>query len=165
MRPRVAVIVFGLMIVSVGPMSVASAQQPSLPNEPVSIDCSDGEYSIDYPTVAQLYNKNTDAVPGLVKPLIQSNTTKVVIEDASQRYYTVKTNPSMEITSISLGEPTNEDVVVRTDRKTACQLYTTDQPVQTFQRVYGNDRIEINPNGTLKSAAVGIADAVADFIL
>lgn len=153
-----------VLLISLIAVPAVAAEQPTLPDRQVSLDCADRAYSVNYSVATDLYDSNTDAIPDAVKPFVQANTTEISIANASQQYYTVRTDPSMEVTQVELGEASDEDVAVTLNRSTACRLYTSNTPVSTFQTVYANDAVEIEPTGPIKSAATTVVDAVTDFI-
>jgi hypothetical protein len=138
-------------------------QAVETPSETVSLQCEGESLSVDVDSAVSLYNQNTDAVPSAVDTVVNSNTTHLQIRGAQQEYYTAHTD-GLNITSVELGQIGEPDVIMITDRETACDLYVSDQPVSDFQDAYANDDIELEAKGTVNSATVYAIEAVSDGI-
>jgi hypothetical protein len=91
-----------------------------------------GEIQIDQ--VVALYNENTDAVPSMIGSIAASNTTELQINNAAQEYYTLQADGSLQITAVKRGAADDPNVIVETDRETACSLYTAEDPVAAFNQ-------------------------------
>lgn len=152
-----------ILIVGLIATPAAIAESPSLPETESTLTCGGGNHNVNYGTATSIYNNNTDAIPSPIKPVIQSNTSELQIENASQEYYTITTDDSMKITSVSLGTTSKEDVKIVTDRDTACSLYTATDPVSTFTQAYADDEIEIESKGVIKSAVTYVVEKVVKF--
>ena len=124
------------------------------------ITCNGKTTEVPVAQATELYNNNTDAVPDIIRSAVASNTTELQISNASQEYYTVNTNDDLKITDVTVGEASNPDVIVQTDRDTACALYTSEEPVTTFEQAYADGEIEIEANGFVDSAKVYVVDKV-----
>jgi len=142
------VVVVALVAGVTGP---ASAQS----NPPITCGGETGEIQINQ--VVDVYNDNTDAVPSMVGSVAAANTTELRIKNAAQEHYTLQADGSLEITSVELGEAENPNVIVKTDRQTACSLYTAADPVATFNQAYDSGEITIEGAGTIDKAKVFIA--------
>ena len=75
---------------------------------------------------------------------------------------TASNDGDFTVTGFETGEPADPDVIVETDRQTACELATAEDPVGTFQTAYANDRIEIESTGVVSGAATYVVDTVVD---
>lgn len=159
------IILLGVLIASVSMVPIAAAQQASVPNDEVSLTCNDEELTVDYGTVTQLANANTDAIPGPLKSFMGANTIELEVENADQQYYTITTDSSMKITQLSLGQPESPDLMVQSDRTTACEIYTADQPANAFQTEYQAGNIDVEANGAVKSAVVSVTESLSDLFL
>lgn len=164
MRNALYILLVGVLVLSSTAVPVTATGEPTLPDEQVMLNCEEQTYQVNYSVATQLYSTNTDAIPDVVKPFVQSNSTEIVIENANQQYYTVTTDSAMDVTEVALGQTANEDVTVTLNRSTACRLYTAEDPVSTFQTVYANDAIEIEPTGTIKSAATTVVDGITNLL-
>lgn len=151
-----------ILIVGLIATPAAIAESPSLPEAQSTLTCGSGDHYVDYATATGIYNNNTDAIPSPIKPVIQSNTSELQIENASQEYYTITTDDSMKITSVSLGTTSEEDVKIVTDRDTACSLYTAADPVSTFTQAYADGDIEIESKGVVKSTVTYVVKKVVE---
>lgn len=159
------IILLGVLIASVSMVPIVSAQQASVPDKEVSLTCDDEELTVDYGTVTKLANANTDAIPGPLKSFMGANTIQLEVENADQQYYTITTDSSMKITQLSLGQPESPDLLVQSDRKTACDIYTADQPAKAFQKEYQAGEIDVEANGAVKSAVVSVTESLSDLFL
>jgi len=143
----------GLLVGAAGPVGAQS-------NPPITCGGETGEVQIDQ--VVALYNNNTDAVPSMVGSVAASNTTELQIENATQEYYTLQADGSLEITSVELGEADDPNVIVETDRQTACSLYTAENPVVEFNGAYDSGEITIEGAGTIDKAKVFVVERAMD---
>lgn len=141
---------------------VAGASSPVHAQSSPSITCGGNTTDLQINQIVSLYNDNTGAVPDVVRPAVGSNTTELYIENAAQPYYTLQTDDSLAITDVSLGEASDADVLVQTDRATACSLYTASDPVTEFQQAYNSGDIEIEGQGTVNQAKVFVVERVMD---
>lgn len=126
------------------------------------ITCGGDTSNIQIDQVVALYNQNTDAVPSIVGSVAASNTTELQIDNAAQEYYTLRADGSLEITSVTLGAATDPNVIVKTDRQTACSLYTAQDPVAEFNQAYDSGAITIEGAGTIDKAKVFIVERAMD---
>jgi len=101
-----------------GPVSAQS-------NPPITCGGETGEIQIDQ--VVAVYNNNTDAVPSMVGSVAASNTTELQVKNAAQQNYTLQADGSLEITSVELGAAEDPNVIVKTDRQTACSRRRDDR--------------------------------------
>jgi len=90
----------------------------------------------------------------MVGSVAASNTTELQVKNAAQGNYTLQADGSLEITSVELGEAENPNVIVKTDRQTACSLYTAEDPVAAFNQAYDSGEITIEGDGTIDKAKV-----------
>jgi hypothetical protein len=120
--------------------------------------------SVDIDRAVELYNANTDSVPGPLQGVVASNTTELQIQKAQQKYYTLETDGSMNITDVTVGETDTPDVIVKTDRDTACALYTASNPVNAFNTAYSNDEITVEANGVVNQAKIFVVEKVVEVL-
>jgi len=125
-----------------------------------TLTCGTETYDVDIATAVSLYNANTDAVPGPIASVISTNTTEIRIENASQKRYTATTDGNMQIVDTAVGPGDEPDVIVKTDRDTACALYTANKPVEAFETAYNNGEITVEATNPVDSAKVYIVDKV-----
>ena len=123
-----------------------------------TITCGTETYDVDMATAASLYNENTDAVPGTIASVISTNTTEVQVENATQKRYTVNTDENMKIVDTAVGPADEPDVIVKTDRDTACAVYTANKPVAAFETAYNNEEITVEATNPVDSAKIYIVD-------
>ncbi|WP_253737155.1 hypothetical protein [Halohasta salina] len=159
MRQSIAVGI--ALVVSAGVLMMPVYGQTA-PTGTTEIRCDGTQATVDIETAVSLFESNTDQIPGAIKPALSSNTTHLHIEGAETTDYTVSTDDEFTVTGIETGEPSDPDVIVETDRGTACELATADDPVGTFQTAYANDRIEIESTGVVGGAATYVVDRVVD---
>ena len=114
-------ILFVTLLVVVALLAGATGPVAAQSNPSITCGGETGEIQIDQ--VVTLYNDNTDAVPSMVGSVAAANTTELQIQNAAQEYYTLQADGSLEITSVALGEAEDPNVIVETDRQTACSLY------------------------------------------
>jgi len=152
------VVAGGLAIAMLTPV-----QAVETPSESPTLNCDVDAVEVDIDTAANLYNNNTDAVPPVISSAVNTNTSELQIRGADQEYYTARTD-GLNLTSVELGQAEEPDVVLVTDRETACSLYFSDEPVSDFQQAYIDDEIEIEAKGTANSAAVFVIEKVTDGI-
>jgi len=143
---------FVALLVAVALLAGATGPVAAQSNPPITCGGETGEIQIDQ--VVALYNNNTDAVPSMVGSVAASNTTELQVKNAAQGNYTLQADGSLEITSVELGEAENPNVIVKTDRQTACSLYTAEDPVAAFNQAYDNGEITIEGDGTIDKAKV-----------
>ena len=136
-----------------GPVSAQS-------NPPITCGGETGEIQID--RVVAVYNNNTDAVPSMVGSVAASNTTELQVKNAAQQNYTLQADGSLEITSVELGAAEDPNVIVKTDRQTACSLYTATDPVAAFNQAYDSGEITIEGAGTIDKAKMFIVERAMD---
>ncbi len=158
---RLGVLLGAILITAVVVGGATPVQAQTSPDN-VTLQCEQTATPVNIAEAVSLYEQNTDAIPGVVKPLLASNTTKLSIAGAEQQFYTIETSDSLQITDIRVGEPSTYDVTVRTDRETACALATAEQPVGVFQEAYSNGEIQVEGNGVINSARVTAAKTAAD---
>lgn len=151
---------FVVLLVAVALLAGATGPVAAQSNPSITCDGETGEIQIDQ--VVALYNNNTDAVPSMVGSVAASNTTELQIQNAAQEYYTLQADGSLEITSVELGEAENPNVIVETDRRTACSLYTAQEPIAEFNEAYDSGEITIEGAGTIDKAKVFIAKRAMD---
>lgn len=143
--------------------SASQASQASLP----SLQCGNTTYDVDVRKAVGLYHENTDAVPPAIAPLVAANTTELRIDGASQRYYTIYMDSSLSITAVDLSQPSNPDVIVSTNRATACTVFTSATPASTAQTAYADGDISVratNPVDQVKVSVVEGLTNIADFL-
>ena len=145
---------FVALLVAVALLAGATGPVAAQSNPSITCGGETGEIQIDQ--VVALYNNNTDAVPSMVGSVAASNTTELQVKNAAQGNYTLQADGSLEITSVELGEAENPNVIVKTDRQTACSLYTAEDPVAAFNQAYDNGEITIEGDGTIDKAKVFI---------
>jgi len=126
------------------------------------LTCQGENIDVQVDRVIEVLNNNTDAVPSAVAPLISSNTTEVHIQTAEQNYYTVHVDNSLTITGVSTGQAENPDVIVKTDRSTACTVYTHDNPISAGLQAYENQDVTIEATNPTDKAKVYIAKRAMD---
>lgn len=160
MRQSIAV---GLTLVVVASVLLMPVQGQTASGE-TTIACDGSTATVDIETAVSLFEANTDRIPGVVKPALASNTTHLHIEGAATPDYTVRTDTDLAVTGIDVGEPDDPDVIVETDRDTACELATADEPVETFRTAYANDRIEITSTGVVGGSTTYVVDRVVDAV-
>ena len=146
---------FVTLVVVVALVAGVTGSVSAQSNPPITCGGETGEIQIDQ--VVAVYNDNTDAVPSMVGSVAASNTTELQVENAAQEYYTLQADGSLAITSVELGEAENPNVIVKTDRQTACSLYTAADPVAAFNQAYDSGEITIEGAGTIDKAKVFIA--------
>jgi len=152
-----AIVVLVTLGMVAGTATVAAQPDTDLEETPtIQCDGETGEIDVDY--AVDLYNENTDSVPSLLQGVIASNTTELQIEDAEQDAYTLQTDGSMEITDVELGSADDPDVIVQTNRETACVLATADDPIDAFNTAYENDEVTVEGQGTVESAKVYVVE-------
>ena len=125
-----------------------------------TLTCGTETYDVDIDTAVSLYNANTDAVPGPIASIISTNTTEIRIENAAQKQYTASTDENMQIVHTTVGPAGEPDVIVKTDRDTACALYTANKPVDAFETAYNNEEITVEATNPIDSAKVYIVDKI-----
>lgn len=133
-----------------------------LPQQDVTIQCEAIEEPIQFDVVVDMYNNNTDVVPDMVGSAVAANTTQIDIRNAQQQYYTINTDQSLRITNLEIGQTDSPDVIVVTDKETACDLYTSKNPASTFQESYADGDIEVEAKGTVNSAKVFVVEKVVE---
>ena len=161
MRQSIAI---GIALVVLASVVLLPVQAQTAPAGTTEIRCDGTQATVDIETAVSLFEANTDQIPSVIKPALSSNTTHLHIEGAETPDYTVRTDDEFAVTGIEIGEPAEPDVVVETDRQTACALATADDPVGTFQTAYANDRIEIRSTGVVGGAATYVVDTVVDAV-
>ena len=161
MRQSIAV---GVALVVLMSGLAIPVQGQAAPSGTTEINCDGSQTTVDIETAVSVFEANTDQIPGVIKPALASNTTHLHIEGATTSEYTVTTDADLTVTGIEIGEPANPDVIVATNRNTACALATADDPVETFQTAYANDRIEITSTGAVGGAATYVVDRVVDAV-
>jgi len=161
MRQSIAI---GIALVVMTSVLMMPVQAQTASGETTEINCDGSTATVDIETGVALFEQNTDQIPTVIKPALASNTTHLHIEGAATAHYTVTTDAEFTVTGIKVGEPADPDVVVETNRKTACELATADDPVGTFQTAYANDRIEINSTGVVSGTATYVVDRVVDVV-
>ena len=159
MRQSIAV---GIALVVAASVLMMPVQGQTASAGTTTLSCDGTQETVDIETAVSLFEANTDQIPSVIKPALSSNTTHLHIEGAATADYTVSTDGEFTVTGIEIGEPTDPDVIVETDRGTACELATTEDPVGTFQTAYANDRIEIRSTGVVGGAATYVVDRVVD---
>jgi len=152
--------VFMLLVVVVALVAGVTGPASAQSNPPITCGGETGEIQINQ--VVDVYNDNTDAVPSMVGSVAAANTTELRIKNAAQEHYTLQADGSLEITSVELGEAENPNVIVQTDRQTACSLYTAADPVAAFNQAYDSGEITIEGAGTIDKAKVFIAERAID---
>lgn len=148
------------ILIAASLLSVPPAAGQSQP----TITCAGEPHPVDTQDAVALYNENTDAVPSVLTGAIASNTTEIRIENASQEYYTVRTNTELNVTDVSVGPADDPDLIVRSDRDTACDAYTASDRVGTLKTAYENDDITIEATGTLDKAKVFVGERAVDVL-
>ena len=98
----------------------------------------------------------------MVGSVAASNTTELQVKNAAQQNYTLQADGSLEITSVELGAAEDPNVIVKTDRQTACSLYTATDPVAAFNQAYDSGEITIEGAGTIDKAKVFIVERAMD---
>jgi hypothetical protein len=68
----------------------------------------------------------------------------------------------MNITDVTVGKTDTPDVIVKTDRDTACSLYTAPNPVNTFNTAYSNGEITVEANGVVNQAKIFVVEKVVE---
>jgi len=155
-------IVIGLTLVIVASVLVGPGHGLTAPGDTTELTCDGSTATVDIVTAVSLFEENSEQIPAVIKPALASNTTHLHIEGAETADYTVRTDGEFAVTEIEIGEPADPDVVVDTDRQTACELATAEDPVASFQTAYANDRIEIESTGVVGGAATYVVDRVVD---
>jgi len=153
-------ILFVTLLVAVALLAGATGPVAAQSNPSITCGGETGEIQIDQ--VVALYNDNTDAVPSMVGSVAAANTTELQIQNAAQEYYSLQADGSLEITSVALGEAEDPNVIVETDRQTACSLYTAEDPVAEFNQAYESDAITIEGAGTIDKAKVFVVERAMD---
>ena len=148
------------LLVTVALLAGATGPVAAQSNPSITCGGETGEIQIDQ--VVALYNNNTDAVPSMVGSVAASNTTELQIENAAREYYTLQADGSLEITSVALGEADDPNVIVETDRQTACSLYTAENPITEFNEAYDSGEITIEGAGTIDKAKVFVVERAMD---
>jgi hypothetical protein len=148
------------LLVTVGLIAGATGPVGAQSNPPITCGGETGAVQIDQ--VVAFYNNNTDAVPSMIGSVAASNTTELYIANATQRYYTLQADGSLEITSVELGEADDPNMIVETDRETACSLYTASDPVADFNQAYDSGEITIDGVGTVDKAKVFVVERAMD---
>jgi len=161
MRQSIAI---GIALVVLSSVVLMPVQGQTAQAETTEIRCDGAQATVDIETAVSLFEANTDQISSVIKPALSSYTTHLHIEGAETANYTVRTDDNFTVTGIEIGEPAEPDVVVETDRQTACELATAEDPVGTFQTAYANDRIEIRSTGVVSGAATYVVDRVVDAI-
>jgi hypothetical protein len=131
---------------------------------PHTLNCDGEIYPVATQKIADMYNQNTDQVPSVITGLVASNTTEIRVENARQKYYTVKTNNDLNITDVSVGSADNPDIMVKLDKETVCDAYTSDDRVDTVTAAYEDGEITITATGTLDKAKVFIGKQAAGIL-
>lgn len=139
----------GLLVGAVGPVSAQS-------NPPIT--CGGETERVQIDQVVALYNNSTDAVPSMIGSVAAANTTELRIKNAAQEYYTLQADGSLEITSVELGEADDPNMIVETDRQTACSLYTAENPVAEFNEAYDSGEITIKGAGMIDRTKVFVVE-------
>lgn len=153
-RILIGLLLIGLITTGVG---AVAAQQPS-----TELTCGSQTYDVDIRNAVSLYNANTDAVPSPIARVAGSNTTELRIEGASQPYYTLSADESLQITSLEVSQADNPDVIIKTDQETACLVATSSDPVSAFQTAYSNDEVTIEGTNTVDQAKVFVIERVLE---
>lgn len=120
--------------------------------ETTTIECDGSEAHVDIEEAIEIFESNTDSIPSIIKPALAANTTHLKIENANNNDYTIKLDDSLSVTQIELGEPNNPDVIITTTRDISCELATSEDPVNTFNKAYENDKINIEHTGAIGGA-------------
>lgn len=131
---------------------------PVAAGQSATLTCDGEQADIPIENVTTQFNQNVDKIPDKIKPFLRSNTTELQIRNASQVSYTIKTNDTFHITQATVGSPAEPDVIILTDRATACSLYTAEDPVTAFQDAYEAGDIEIEGRGLINQAKVFIVE-------
>lgn len=151
---------FIALLVAVALLTGVTGSVGAQSNPPITCGDETGEVEIDQ--VVAFYHNNTDAVPSMIGSVAASNTTELQIQNATQEYYTLQADGSLEITSVEFGEAEDPNVIVETDRQTACSLYTAADPVAEFNQAYDSGEITIEGAGTIDKAKVFIVERAMD---
>lgn len=151
---------FIALLVAVALLTGVTGSVGAQSNPPITCGDETGEVQIDQ--VVAFYNNNTDAVPSMIGSVAASNTTELQIQNATQEYYTLQADGSLEITSVEFGEAEDPNVIVETDRQTACSLYTAADPVAEFNEAYDSGEITIEGAGTIDKAKVFVVERAMD---
>lgn len=138
------------------------AAVPVAAGETATLTCEGETAEIPLDNATSAFNQNVDTIPDQIKPFLKSNTTELQIRNASQISYTIKTNDTFHITNATVGSPVEPDVIVLTDRATACGLYAAEDPVAAFQDAYKAGDIEIEGRGLINQAKVFIVERLFD---
>ncbi|MEA1931993.1 hypothetical protein [Halohasta litorea] len=161
MRQSIAI---GIAVVVLTSVVMMPVQGQTVSGGTTEISCNGSQATVDIETAVSLFEANTDQIPDVIKPALASNTTHLHIEGAATADYTVTTDADFTVTGIEIGEPADPDVVVETNRNTACEITTADDPVESFQTAYANDRIEITSTGVVGGTATYVVDRVVDAV-
>lgn len=129
-----------------------------------TLTCGEKTHEVNVDKATKLYNNNTDAIPSPIASVLGANQTEIQIDNAAQKYYSVQTASDMTITSVELGQSESPDIIVKTDRDTACSLYTASNPVNTFETAYNNDEIDVKATDPVGSAKVFVVEKVVDIL-
>ena len=129
-----------------------------------TLTCEEKTHEVNVDTATKLYNNNTDAIPSPIASVLGANQTEIQIDNATQKYYTVQTASDMTITDVELGQSESPDIIVKTNRDTACSLYTASNPVKTFETAYSNDEIKVKATDPVGSAKVFVVEKVVDVL-
>lgn len=161
MRQSIAI---GIAVVVLTSVLLMPVQAQTASGGTTQITCDGSQATVDIETAVSLFEANTEQIPSVIKPALASNTTHLHIEGAATADYTITTDDDFTVTGIETGEPADPDVIVDTDRDTACDLATAADPVDTFRTAYANDRIEITSTGVVSGAATYVVDRVVDAV-
>ena len=151
----------GMITLLVGLLVVTGSTPVHAQPDP-QLTCQGEQIDVQVDRAIEVLNNNTDRAPSAVASLISSNTTEVHIENADEEYYTVSVDDSLAITDVSAGQAENPNVIIKTDRSTACTVYTHNNPVSAGLQAYENQDVRIEATNPADKAKVYIAERAMD---